>query len=183
MDYHLELCVLPDNEFTQTDLLNALYAKLHRVLLPLTHGRVGVSFPNYKKTLGNCLRLHGTQRDLQPLMAGEWLQGMRDYIRISPVTPIPDKVRYRTVRRVQSKSAHNKRRRSVAKGWLTEEQALIRIPDTQQQEIKLPYSEMYSLSTGNRMRLYIQHGALVDTAVTGEFNAYGLSHSATIPWF
>lgn len=183
MDHYLDIRVLPDPEFGQVDLLNALYAKLHRVLPSLTQGRVGVSFPGHKRTLGECLRLHGTLADLLSLTEVNWLQGMRDYIRISAPAQIPDAVSYRTVRRVQAKSAHNKRRRSVAKGWLTEEEALTRIPDTQQQVLKLPYAELHSLSTGSRMRLYIEHGPILASPVSGAFNAYGLSTNATIPWF
>ncbi|EPU1979479.1 type I-F CRISPR-associated endoribonuclease Cas6/Csy4 [Escherichia coli] len=183
MDHYLDIRVLPDPEFGQVELLNALYAKLHRVLPSLTRGRVGVSFPGHKRTLGDCLRLHGSLADLLNLTEVNWLQGMRDYINIAEPSLIPQSVCFRVVRRVQSKSAHNKRRRSIAKGWLTEEEALDRIPNTQQKAITLPYAEMYSLSTGSRMRLYIEHGPLLDKPLAGTFNAYGLSTTATIPWF
>ncbi|QSX37563.1 type I-F CRISPR-associated endoribonuclease Cas6/Csy4 [Shewanella sedimentimangrovi] len=183
MDHYLDIRVLPDPEFGQVDLLNALYAKLHRVLPSLTQGRVGVSFPEYGKTLGDCLRLHGTLSDLLNLTEVNWLQGMRDYIRLGEPTKIPAEVSYRTVHRVQAKSAHNKRKRSVAKGWLTEEEALVRIPDTQRKILKLPYAEMHSMSTGSRMRLYVELGPLVEVPVAGCFSAYGLSAAATIPWF
>lgn len=183
MDHYLDIRVLPDPEFGQVELLNALYAKLHRVLPSLTQGRVGVSFPNHKKTLGECLRLHGTLADLLNLIEANWLQGMRDYIRLGELTPVPAGASHRTVRRVQAKSANNKRRRSVAKGWLSEEEALTRIPDNQQKVMTLPYAEMHSLSTGSRMRLYIEHGSLVSEPVSGTFNAYGLSATTTIPWF
>ncbi|MGL5030066.1 MAG: type I-F CRISPR-associated endoribonuclease Cas6/Csy4 [Aeromonas sp.] len=183
MDHYLDIRVLPDPEFGQVDLLNALYAKLHRVLPSRTLGRVGVSFPDHKRTLGECLRLHGSLTDLCNLTEANWLQGMRDYIRIGEPTAIPSAVSYRTVHRVQAKSAQNKRRRSVAKGWLTQAEALVQIPDTQQKIMTLPYAEMHSLSTGSRMRIYIEHGPLLDKSAIGEFNAYGLSATATIPWF
>ncbi|MFM4815142.1 type I-F CRISPR-associated endoribonuclease Cas6/Csy4 [Aeromonas veronii] len=183
MDHYLDIRVLPDPEFGQVELLNALYAKLHRVLPSLTKGRVGVSFPGYKRTLGDCLRLHGSLADLLNLTEVNWLQGMRDYIHIGELATVPEGACFRVVRRVNAKSARNKRRRSVAKGWLTEEEALIRIPETQQKVMTLPYAEMHSLSTGSRMRLYIEHGPLLDMPVVGEFNAYGLSATVTIPWF
>lgn len=183
MDHYLDIRVLPDPEFGQVELLNALYAKLHRVLPSLTQGRVGVSFPAHRRTLGECLRLHGTLADLLNLTEVNWLQGMRDYIHIGEPAQVPATALFRVVRRVQAKSAHNKRRRSVAKGWLSEEEALTRIPDTQQKAMSLPYAEMHSLSTQSRMRLYIEHGPLLDKPVAGTFNAYGLSASTTIPWF
>ncbi|MDA5483387.1 type I-F CRISPR-associated endoribonuclease Cas6/Csy4 [Yersinia intermedia] len=92
-------------------------------------------------------------------------------------------VQYRTVRRVQAKSAHNKRQRSIAKGWLTEQQAFEQIPDTQQKSLRLSFIQLRSLSNGNTMRIYIQHGELQEQAQLGSFSAYGLSNSTTIPWF
>lgn len=183
MDHYIDIRVKPDPEFGQTELLNALFAKLHRVLPSVTEGRVGISFPLYGKSLGSCLRLHGSLPDLQHLLANNWRQGLRDYTQVQGPEVVPPTARYRTVRRIQSKSAHNKRQRSIAKGWLTEQQALQSIPDSQQKVIKLPYVELLSLSTRSRMRVYIEHGPLTDTPVYGQFNAYGLSATATIPWF
>lgn len=183
MDHYVEIKVLPDPEFGEIDLLNALFSKLHRHLGKIVDGRVGVSFPRYGHVLGNCLRLHGKKEDLLKLMESDFLKGMRDYTSSTTVIPIPEIAGYRTVKRVQSKSAHNKRRRSIAKGWLSEADAFERIPDSQQKTIKLPYAELKSLSNGNRMRVYVEHGSLQSTAVEGSFNAYGLSAYTTIPWF
>lgn len=183
MDHYMDIQVLPDPEFGQVDLLNTLFSKLHRVLNSQTPGRVGVSFPHHGRLLGDCLRLHGALQDLLDLSEINWLQGMRDYTRITPPTPIPAAVSYRTVKRVQAKSAHNKRQRSITKGWLTPEEAQLRIPDSQQKELKLPYVELNSRSNGNRMRVYIEHGPLRPEPVTGAFGSYGLSASTTIPWF
>ncbi len=183
MDHYMDIQVLPDPEFGQVDLLNALFAKLHRALSSQTRGRVGVSFPHHGRLLGDCLRLHGSLQDLLDLSEINWLQGMRDYTRSMLPTPIPAAVSYRTVRRVQAKSAHNKRRRSIAKGWLSPEDALLRIPDSQQKQLKLPYAELNSLSNGNRMRVYIEHGPLQSEPQSGIFGAYGLSATTTIPWF
>lgn len=183
MDHYWDLTVLPDPEFQATTLINALYAKLHRAMAQSAPGQIGVSFPKVDKTLGNTLRLHGSQAHLNRLAGGDWLRGMADYIRAGAVAPIPDKVRYRWVRRVQAKSVHNKRKRSVAKGWLSEEEAKLRIPDNQYRALKLPYAQLRSLSNGNTMRVYIEHGPLGDTPVAGAFNSYGLSRETTIPWF
>lgn len=183
MDYYLDITVLPDPEFKETVLLNALFAKLHRALGQLGEGKIGVSFPRFGKTLGDQLRLHGTAASLDRLMACNWTQGLKDYTAWSELSPVPADVQYRTVRRIQKKSAHNKRKRSIHKGWLTEEEAKLRIPDAQQQTLKLPYTQIKSLSNGNSMRVYIEHGKIQPQAVPGEFSSYGLSPTATIPWF
>ncbi|MGR7920628.1 type I-F CRISPR-associated endoribonuclease Cas6/Csy4 [Zobellella denitrificans] len=183
MDHYVDIQVLPDPEFGQVDLLNALFAKFHRVLQQQTQGRVGVSFPRHGRLLGDCLRLHGSLPDLLNLQECNWLQGMRDYTRVSLPAPVPTGAKFRVVKRVQAKSAHNKRQRSIAKGWLTPEQAMLRIPDTQQKTLKLPYVELNSRSNGNRMRVYIEHGPLQSEPVAGTFSSYGLSAVTTIPWF
>ena len=49
--------------------------------------------------------------------------------------------------------------------------------------LPLPFINLRSQSTGQPFCLFIQHGLLGDKPVAGRFNAYGLSPTATIPWF
>ncbi|MBX2858733.1 MAG: type I-F CRISPR-associated endoribonuclease Cas6/Csy4 [Cellvibrionaceae bacterium] len=144
---------------------------------------VGVSFPQFAKTLGEQLRLHGPQNDLQALVAAPWFNGLTDYCQMDDIRPTPASVQYRTVRRVQTKSAANKRKRSVAKGWLNTEEAMAKIPATAQRSLTLPYLQLNSGSTGQHMRIFIEHGPLQSEPSSGRFNTYGLSSTATIPWF
>ncbi len=183
MDYYFEIRVLPDPEFTETTLLNAAYSKLHRVLMDVGEGRLGVSFPNHDKTLGDTLRVHGLEQDLSSLRDQPWLKGLRDYTAVSPLAEVPAHREYRLVSRVQAKSAHNKRKRSITKGWLSEEEAFEQISDDQQKQLTLPYAQLRSLSNGSLMRIYVKHGELLDSPTKGKFSSYGLSKSATVPWF
>ncbi len=183
MEYYLDIHLLPDPEFSEQDLLNALFAKFHRAMNNVAQGRVAISFPKVAKRLGGTLRLHGSKTTLDVLMTENWLQGMRDYCQCSGIKPVPTACQYRTVKRVQAKSAYNKRKRSVTKGWLTAEEAEQQIPDTQQRKLNLPYLEVKSLSNGNRMRVYVEHGSLQNQPQQGELNSYGLSSEATVPWF
>lgn len=186
MDHYLDISIWPDpdmDELTPVSLMNALFAKLHRQLGRQGHGRVGVSFPAHGATLGHILRLHGTLPDLQGFMLVDWRQGLKDLTRLGEISPVPAGARFRVVRRIQAKSAHNKRQRSIRKGWLTAPEALARIPDSQQKHLAKPYAELRSGSNGNLMRVYIEHGQLTDVPQTGVFSAYGLSGQATVPWF
>ncbi|MBS0847173.1 type I-F CRISPR-associated endoribonuclease Cas6/Csy4 [Citrobacter sp. JGM124] len=184
MENYIDIHVQPDPEFTASQLMNALFAKLHRALGQLADGKIGISFPEVDKTLGECLRLHGSAEALAALEQTCWLKGLRDYTLISPCQKIPLKVQYRTVRRVQYKSsAERLRRRSVAKGWLTTEEAVTRIPDTSEKRSKLPFLQIKSLSNGQMFFVFVEHGPLRDSAVAGRFSSYGLSSEATIPWF
>lgn len=47
----------------------------------------------------------------------------------------------------------------------------------------LPWLNLRSLSTGQSFRLFIRHGELLSAPVVGMFSTYGLSATATVPWF
>ncbi|TCV91563.1 type I-F CRISPR-associated endoribonuclease Cas6/Csy4 [Biostraticola tofi] len=184
MDSYIDITVLPDLEFNGPQLLNAVFAKLHRALAQLGTGSVGVSFPDVDKTLGNCLRLHGTKDALQTLAQINWLQGLKDYIEITEILNVPANTKFRTVRRIQVKSSVERlRRRSVSRGRLTYEQAIVRIPDEVEKRSKLPFVQLRSLSNGQTFKIFVEHGPLINASVTGYFSFYGLSAEATIPWF
>ncbi len=46
-----------------------------------------------------------------------------------------------------------------------------------------PYLELQSASSGQLYRVFIEMGEIQDKPVTGDFNHFGLSKSATVPWF
>lgn len=184
MGHYIEICLLPDTEFSPSVLMNALFAKFHRALVEAGHGEVGVSFPRAQKTLGDCIRLHGSQGALERLMAIGWLKGLTDYTCVSAITAVSDTCRYRVVRRVQAKSSVERMyRRSVKKGWLTAEEAELRVNTGKEQQLKLPFVQLKSHSSGQAFRLFIQQGKFLDAPVKGGFSAYGLSDVGTVPWF
>ena len=46
-----------------------------------------------------------------------------------------------------------------------------------------PYLDLQSASTGENYRIFIQFGEIQSQPVVGEFDRFGLSNVATIPWF
>lgn len=188
MDHYLDICLLPDPEFAPLDLMDALYAKLHRVLVAVRSEAIGVSFPQVRANgpgLGDVLRLHGPKTHLTDLMAVNWLTGMRDHVAVSPVQAVPAGcARYRVVSRVQAKSSpERERRRLMRRKGLDEAQARAKIPDAAAETLDLPYARLRSQSTGQVFHLFIRHGPIVGHATAGAFNAYGLSPIAAVPWF
>lgn len=184
MLYYIDIQVLPDLETSAPVLMNNLFAKLHRQLAAVGNGAVGISFPNAHKTLGDTLRLHGTQAALETMMANTWLKGLRDYTRVTAIIAIPSEIKgYQTVKRVQAKTANNKRKRSIAKGWISADEAIHAIPNTAERRLTLPYVQIQSLSNQNVMRVFIEHSQVVSAATDGVFSSYGLSATATIPVF
>lgn len=183
----LDIRLRPDPEFTPPLLMSALFSKLHRALVDLDQAAIGVSFPDHdpaQPTLGDRLRLHGIQPDLERLMALQWLTGMRDHIVTMPVETVPLDVQHRIVRRIQAKSnAERLRRRAIRRSGFTEAEALERIPDTVERSLRLPFVSIASRSTGQRFPLFIEHGELQAEPRPGRFNHYGLSRATTVPWF
>lgn len=187
MDHYLDLRLLPDPEFPEHQLRDALFAKLHRALVQLQSDDLGISYPDADERahrLGGRLRLHGSASALERLMAQPWLAGMRDHLHLGAIAPVPAGARHRQVQRVQAKSSPERlRRRQMRRHGLSAEEARARIPDSAAEQLKLPFLELASRSTGQRYRLFLRHGPLQATPIAGPFNAYGLSPTATVPWF
>ncbi|MGY2199456.1 type I-F CRISPR-associated endoribonuclease Cas6/Csy4 [Pseudomonas gingeri] len=187
MDHYVDLKLLPDPEFAATQLMSALVSKLHRGLHDLRRDDVGISFPDVETArhhLGSHLRLHGNREALSQLLALNWLTGMRDHVQLSELAAVPAQVRYRQVSRVQVDSNPERlRRRLIKRHGISEQEARERIPDSAAKRCNLPFVNLRSNGTGQAFALFIRHGAIVETAQAGTFNGYGLSSTATIPWF
>lgn len=188
--HYIDLTLLPDPEFSHPHLLGALVAKLHRALVQGQTTDIGVSYPQHiaqpltHRTLGSVLRLHGTAEALQRLMGQGWLQGMRDHTQVSEARPAPANAQHRTVSRRQFKTnAERLRRRRMQRKGETAEQATAAIPDSVERRPDLPFVQLRSSSTGQPFCLCVEHGLLQAQPVLGGFNAYGLGHEATVPWF
>ncbi|UOB05259.1 type I-F CRISPR-associated endoribonuclease Cas6/Csy4 [[Acidovorax] ebreus] len=188
--HYINITLLPDPEFSHAHLLGALVSKLHRALALAQSTDIGVSYPQHisqpltKRTLGAVLRLHGTPDALQRLMEQDWLKGMRDHTQVGELLPVPANAQHRTVRRRQFKTnADRLRRRRMQRKGETAEQAAAAIPDTVERRPDLPFVQLRSSSTGQSFCLCVEHGPLQPQSVTGVFNAYGLGHEATVPWF
>lgn len=189
MDSYIEITVLPDLEADASFLMNNLCSKLHAVLGQVTEGKVGVSFPNYAvagKNLGTKLRIHGDAVMLEKLMAQNWLKGLRDYCQCSAVQPVPANAKERYFARRQLKSAHNKQQRSINKGWLTKEDALVQISEHAPRLLRLPFFQLTSRGNKHSMKVFVEQGPIVEQPTVGDFNSYGLSRLSekiTVPWF
>lgn len=187
LTHYLDIQLRPDPEFPASQLLAALYAKLHRALVQLHAEDLAVCFPGYSEkplTLGQTLRVLGSPDRLVQLMALPWLSGMADHIQLGAMGMVPAEATHRKLTRVQAKSNPERlRRRQMKRHGLTAEQALERIPDSATEYLKLPFLPVRSTSTGQAFRLFLRLGPMCSASVPGRFNTYGLSATATTPWF
>ncbi|MBN8735379.1 MAG: type I-F CRISPR-associated endoribonuclease Cas6/Csy4 [Xanthomonadales bacterium] len=185
--HYLDIALRDDPQIAAPHLLGALYDRLHLALVQQRRDDVGISFPGHAlkpRTLGTTLRLHGSEAGLQALQAADWLRGMRDHVRVSNIAAAPADAEHRTVQRRQFKtSAERLRRRRMRRKGETAEQAAAAIPSRMEHRPDLPYVHLHSQSTHQPFCLFIDLGAPQPRAINGVFNTYGLSGTATVPWF
>lgn len=119
--------------------LYALFAKLHRALGARGKGDIGVSFPEFSVKPGPLLRLHGDESALCALEETLWRKGLNDYCQSGQIMPVGEIQGWRCVSRVQVKSSPERlMRRSVRKGWLTQDEANERLLSMRGESTALP---------------------------------------------
>jgi len=187
MDYFLNIEIRPDPEFTAPLLMGVLCGKLHRALADMAISNLGVSFPEHAskpRSPGSVLRLHSNLATLEQLMSSCWLSGMGDHVLVDSPCPVPADVTYRVVRRVQGKTnVERLRRRHAKRHSVSLEEARRIIPDSAECKLKYPFVMLRSQSTAQQFPLFIEHLPEQSVPTEGSFNSYGLSKTATIPWF
>lgn len=186
MQHYVDIDVLPDPEFVEHQLMSALFAKLHRALVDSDSTGIGISFPKHKATaptLGDRIRLHGDPARLEALKIASWIGGLRELVSYTPVLEVPGNATFMAVRRVQTKSSPERlRRRLMRRQGLDEQAARDRIPDSAAKLLKLPFIQLQSRSTEQSYRFFIEHAPAPSLEI-GPFNTFGISHTATVPWF
>lgn len=186
MDHYLDIKILEDPEFTAPVLMNALFSKLHRALVEVSNGDIGVSFPEAtKKSLGKTLRLHGCASNLTKLEALPWRKGLGDFTQVTALTTTPEVNEFWLVQRVHAQSNPDRiRRRAMKRQELTYEQAVAQIPDSTAEQLDLPYVRIKSQSTGQQFPLFIKQTVVSELNHSGtSFSKYGLSSTTPVPKF
>ncbi|MBI4619347.1 MAG: type I-F CRISPR-associated endoribonuclease Cas6/Csy4 [Desulfobacterales bacterium] len=183
MEYYIDIEIKPDSEMRESPLMNLVYNKFHKALVKLKTNQIGVSFPEYKTKLGKVLRLHGDKNNLQNLQNLNWLGSIAGFCEISNVKNVPANVKYRAISRIRTNMGKSKLERLKRRGSITLSEEKIYKAKMFSQGLDNPYLDLESGSTGQRLRLFIHFGHLLDHPVSGVFDSYGLSKVATVPWF
>ncbi len=192
MKYYLDITLLPDAEANIGFLWHKVYGQVHIALVEGKNANgnsdIAVSFPEYGDKsfpLGNKLRLLASMREqLQQLDIDKWLNRLSDYCHCTSIKEVPQAVSaFMRFKRVQFDTNVERlaRRRAKRKGGSLE-QAMQHFTGFKDQESKLPYINMISLSKNKRFRLFIEKEE-ENGEKMGKFNCYGLSKTATVPWF
>lgn len=183
MNHYLNITLRPDAEMPSTILMNAIYTKLHKLLFDLQSHDIGVSFPKFNILLGDTLRIHGSEADLKKLHNQGWLGGMNGYCQIGEIKQVPANSKYRVISRKQTTMSQSKLRRLQKRGSIKDDDIKNYKAKMFTKGLSNPYIELVSASNGHKHRRYIEFGELQDCPIEGSFDFFGLSKTATVPWF
>jgi CRISPR-associated endonuclease Csy4 len=199
MKYYLDITLLPDAEANLGFLWQKVYQQIHIALVEQktadNQSDIAVSMPEYgdnKFPLGTKLRLlSSSEEQLQWLDAKKWLSRLTDYTHCSAIKEVPSTVTQfaRFKRKQFNSSSERLARRRVRRKGGTFEQAVAHFNGFAEQQTKLPFLHVKSLSGGRLFKLFIER-ELINQPIksVGKFNCYGLSechagNQVAIPWF
>ncbi|MGD9718650.1 MAG: type I-F CRISPR-associated endoribonuclease Cas6/Csy4 [Sulfurimonadaceae bacterium] len=183
MDYFIEMKLQKNSVLRPNVLLNNVYTQVHRRLYDMQCTTIGVSFPDYRIILGQRVRLHGSLDELKRFLSIDWLGDLKKYCTIGDIEKVPPNVQHRTISRVQSTMSQSKLRRLIERGTINEEDVKKYKIEMLKKGLDNPYVELVSGSNGKLHRRYLQIGEPQNESVSGEFDSFGLSKQATVPWF
>ena len=199
MKYYQDITLLPDPETDLYFLWKKVYQQIHLALVEIkgegNRVGVGVGFPKYvygksRKHLGNKLRLFAsTEAELNQLNAEKWLERLQDYAHLTKPRAVPNKTEHVSFARKQIKSLEKIAKRRAEHLNISYDEALAFLMNAgRSDECDLPFIQMESLSSEssstsrNRFPLFVERKR-VDKSMGGRFDCYGLSKTATVPWF
>lgn len=205
MKHYLDITLLPDAESNLGFLWHKVYKQIHFGLVgnKTTDGMslIAASFPEYGSKIfpmGSKIRLFcATEAQLKKLSIDKYLSRLTDYTHITPIKEVPLSVeQYACFSRKAVISNFLKKavRRAEHLGKPLDE--VIRFIEKQDKErgiiyeSTLPFINMESQQTKKsigssgqyKFRLFVKKTAKTNEA-QGHFSCYGLSKTATTPWF
>lgn len=144
---------------------------------------IGISFPKVNpKGLGGRIRLHGNLSDLQTIMKYD---NWESYANLN-IEKVPDNCKYRSFYRsnIQTpKKTNMKRKRVMEKFGASFEEACEQYPELY---FDLPYFNIYSNTSKEYFKLFVDKSDIKDEYKYGGFDSYGFSRSSiptNVHWF
>ena len=198
MRYYQEITLLPSQDISLSFLWRKVFNQIHIGLVEMkdeeNHSPIGVSFPEYlspsdaikynkKMGIGKKLRVFAEDIALlESMNIQKLLNRFLDYVHITGIRPVPDKVKgYAVYRRVHAiKSVPQKARRFAKRNSVSYEEAEARFQSPG--KIVLPFIPMKSVSNSNSFFLFINRDER-NQSTNGSFGLYGLSAETTVPEF
>jgi len=200
MNYYLDITLLPDAEANLGFLWQKIFQQVHIALVDNKVGdnesAIALSIVNYGDKdfpLGNKLRLLAANEDaLVKLDIHQWLKRLTDYCHIKAIKSVPADIKqYARFKRKPVKSIEKKaKRRAEHLNKPYAEVLAYLIKEGSSGKSKLPFINVESQETKKRAEqgvlcqflLFIEQ-SFFEAPASGTFDCYGLSKTATVPWF
>ena len=187
MKYYIDIKLLSDSEIGLGFLWKKVYTQVHLALVEAKNESIALSFPKYGSKafpMGDYLRIFAqTSVDLDSLKLSNWLQRLSDYIEVSETLETPTVHKFVHFKRRQFKANLLKRAEKQAlRRGISIEEALKHYEGMEDKNSKLPFIMIKSLSSNQELKLFIEKRSS-NSEVKGVFNTFGLSKTATVPWF
>ena len=193
MKFYLDITLLSCSGIGISFLWGKVFQQIHLAIVEQLdeEGRseVGVSFPEYcldkKRTIGKKIRLLTESKDsLEKLNITKWLNRLGDYVHITSIKPVPNKVLGHALykrERVKSSLERIARRKARREG-LSEEEARKKLDGFKEKYSKAPFVNMNSLGTRQRFKLFILRET-ISSPIDGKFGSYGFGINSSVPEF
>ena len=170
MKFYQEITIIPNHEIDKYFIFSKLFTQIHLALTSIKEiegdkekSPAGVSFPEYKvgkkSDLGSKLRLFSLNEvTLQNLDIRKWLSQLSDYIHISSIREVPQKIDgYVTFSRHQPKINKERLARRYAKRHnISYDSALDFYKEMNEELSELPFIKLKSLSSKNVFSLHVK---------------------------
>jgi CRISPR-associated endonuclease Csy4 len=198
MKFYHEITIIPNHEVGEHFIWSKLFTQIHLALVSIKEidqdgiekSPIGISFPEYflgEKfgVIGSKLRLFAqSESELQKLNIQKHLSRLSDYIHISGIREVPQKINgYAIYSRHQPKvNKERLARRHAKRHNLSDSEALKHYETMQKKRVDLPFINLKSLSGGNDFCLWIRKNA-VNELNYQKFSTYGLSGVSSLPEF
>lgn len=177
MNYYLEFKAKPSEDLAPEIIISQAFSLCHLEIVRLKSNVIGVSFPQADKSLGDVMRIHGSQSELELIAAK--CSSLLDYCRMTPCREVPSDCSWRLVKRIQPLMSAAKIRRLMKRGSITEQEATERL--AMPSELSYPYLRLRSSSSNQNFRIFVSQ---IPTDVPREapkYSSYGLG--GAVPWF
>ena len=184
MDFYFEISIQKETS-DPNRVLSGLVSALHKTLFDKQACDVGISFPELEQhSLGRKLRLHGTQLRLMPFQQGDWIDdNLLGEVEIKEVMLAPVDTLHRCFYRKQPTKSKAKLRRALKRGYFNPDDAPHYRQKMAEEGFNSGFLMLKSSSNNQFHRRYVVMGALQEAPIKGEFDSFGLSRIATVPWF
>jgi CRISPR-associated endonuclease Csy4 len=183
MDSYIDIRLKTDAEMREAELNSKVFTKFHKALVTLNTNQIGISFPQVNLKLGSLFRIHGEASLLNDLQGLEWLGPLSGYCQLSDILAVPENTQYRVVSEKRSNMSAAKLRRLIARGTIDKEGEKRYKVKMLSQGFDNPYLDLFSSSTEQVYRKFFEFSEVKDEPSSGTFDTYGLSSTASIPWF